>query len=1010
MRHWTGLLLLCLTATSVQADLVLARRGQPVDTVIVHAADAPESIKLACNELQMYIERQTGVKLPVQDDGGALPKKAILVGKPRYLAELPGCQFPEMKLPDDSFHLKTVGERLVVYGGKRGGMYGVYEILERFGGCRWYSSWCEVVPTLDEFSVPSDLDEMQVPAFLMREPFWFDMFNTEQAYRNKCNGNRMNLSEKEGGKVRFGSGLFVHTMDQLIPVSEFYETHPEYFAEIGGTRRNGYVQRCLTNPDVLKITTERLLDRIRKDPTATMYSVSQNDVYNFCTCKECNAMAEKYGGQSGLLIWFVNQVAEAVEKEFPNALIETLAYQYTRTPPVNIKPRHNVVPRLCTIECDFSKPLDVSKYAQNVKFVKDIEGWSSMTDKLFIWDYTTDFANYLCPFPNFGCLQGNVKFFRDNHVIGLMEQGAYQGYHAEFAELRGWILAKLLWNPDQDIAPLYDDFFNGYYGKGAPFIRKYFDELQSLVTGDDKVLNIWISPTVGWITDDFLERALKLWQDAEEAVKDDPIRLYNVRKGSLPVFFALYQRMPHGEPDYKWSDTEVSPMLTPKAAYICKELVARYDEADPNGVKRGIHIREGGNAQYQEWVKYAKTSPVVTFKRGGYTGGIAPKLNAQIGFLRNTSGRDLLDSKAGGFVFSNNLGGTFTDVARMEYTVKEQSEDRLSLSAEKDGLEFKQSVSMNDRTNVMYFVSEILAKSDKIQKVRPFASMALNIKASPYFAWQIGALRWNFCTLQAGTKLDYMAIDGEKLNANPGLTFVGADGQGVQIYLPTTARYERVAVQYQADGLRVFFIEKTIDMKQGANAVANLPDRADEQPSGLVTRPYGLRAVTESSVANVMNPADANAPARLVYEDCMIPLQKKPMWGETVIDAEAIDKSAHKLSNSHYEWCIQLRPDMNLLDASKTYTVRARVKVVPKEGATGEAFWAGIYNTSTTEYYGNISVNLKNVQPGYQWYELSAKWPPHGSDYIWMGPPRFTNGKSPVEAVYLDRIEIIENK
>ena len=159
-----------------------------------------------------------------------------------------------------------------------------------------------------------------------------------------------------------------------------------------------------------------------------------------------------------------------------------------------------------------------------------------------------------------------------------------------------------------------------------------------------------------------------------------------------------------------------------------------------------------------------------------------------------------------------------------------------------------------------------------------------------------------------------------------------------------------------------------------------------------------------------MNPADANAPARIVYEDCAIPLQKKPMWGETVIDAEAIDKSAHKLSNSHYEWCIQLRPDMNLLDASKTYTVRARVKVVPKEGATGEAFWAGIYNTSTTEYYGNISVNLKNVQPGYQWYELSAKWPPHGSDYIWMGPPRFTNGKSPVEAVYLDRIEIIENK
>ena len=991
MKHLTGLLLLCLTATSVQADLVLARRGAAADTVIVHAADAPESIKLACNEMQMYIERQTGVKLPIQDDGGALPKKAILVGKPRYLAELPGCQFPEMPLPDDSFCLKTVGERLVIYGGKRGGMYGVYEILERFGGCRWYSSWCEVVPTLDEFKVASDLDEKQIPAFLMREPFWYDMFNTEQAYRNKCNGNQMRLSEKEGGRVRFGGGLFVHTMDQFIPVKEFYDTHPEYFAEIGGTRRNGYVQRCLTNPDVLKITTERLLDRIRKDPTATMYSVSQNDVYNFCTCKECNAMAEKYGGQSGLLIWFVNQVAEAVEKEFPNALIETLAYQYTRTPPVNIKPRHNVVPRLCTIECDFSKPLDVSKHPQNIKFVKDIEGWSSMTDKLFIWDYTTDFANYLCPFPNFGCLQGNVKFFRDNHVIGLMEQGAYQGYHAEFAELRGWLLAKLLWNPDQDIAPLYDDFFNGYYGKGAPFIRKYFDELQSLVTGDDKILNIWIAPNVGWITDDFLDRSLKLWQDAEAAVKDDPIRLYNVRKGSIPIYFALYQRMPHDTPEYKWSDTEVSPLLTPKAAYICKELVGRYDEKDPNGVKRGIHIREGGNAQYQEWIKFAKTAPVITIKNGGFTAGIAPEMNAQVGYFRNAEGVDLLDSTAGGFCFANNLGGGFSDIAAIEYEVKMQADDRLVMSATKDGVEFWQSIGFADEGLVCGASIQNLSK--KVQKIRPFASLALAINANPYFAWKLDNGQWNVCALQSGTKLDYMAIGGEELKGKKTLTIGGSNLQGVEITLPE-ATCERIAIQYHAQGLRLYYIEPAADLAL----------------EGKAFRRFILKHV-KGTVLYEFKPADANAPARLVYEDCMIPLQKKPTWGETVIDAEAIDKSAHKLSNSHYEWCIQLRPDMHLLDASKTYTVRARIKVVPKENvAEAEAFWGGIYNTATAEYYGNISPKVKDVQPGYQWYVFSAKWPPHATDYIWMGPPRFFNGKTPVEAVYLDRIEIIENK
>ena len=68
----------------------------------------------------------------------------------------------------------------------------------------------------------------------------------------------------------------------------------------------------------------------------------------------------------------MNQVAEQVEKEFPNVWIETLAYQYTRKPPKMIPPRHNVVPSLCTIECDFSLPLDKSPYPQNVRFVEHI--------------------------------------------------------------------------------------------------------------------------------------------------------------------------------------------------------------------------------------------------------------------------------------------------------------------------------------------------------------------------------------------------------------------------------------------------------------------------------------------------------------------------------------------------------------------------------------------------------------------------------------------------------------
>jgi hypothetical protein len=186
----------------------------------------------------------------------------------------------------------------------------------------------------------------------------------------------------------------------------------------------------------------------------------------------------------------------------------------------------------------------VSTYEQNRRFVEDIEGWSAITDKLYVWDYTTNFGHYVSPHPNFGCLQGNSQFFRDNHVVGLFEQGAYQAPHAEFAELRAWILAKLLWDQDQDVEPLYRDFFQGYYGPAAKPIRQYFDELQALVKPDENVLRIWFPPTSPYYTDAFFERAAQLWEEAEELVKDDPALSYNVRMGALPVIYARLERWP----------------------------------------------------------------------------------------------------------------------------------------------------------------------------------------------------------------------------------------------------------------------------------------------------------------------------------------------------------------------------------------------------------------------------------------------------------------------------------
>ena len=241
----------------------------------------------------------------------------------------------------------------------------------------------------------------------------------------------------------------------------------------------------------------------------------------------------------------MNAVAEEVEKHYPDAIIETLAYQYSRKPPKKTRLRHNVMPCLCSIECDFHKPLDVSPFKSNVDFVEDIRGWTRQTDMLYLWDYTTNFRNYLHAFPNIMALQGNLKFFRANNVKYMFEQGDSLGLHADFGELRAWLLAKWMWNPDAPMAPLLDRFFKGYYGAAAPHARKVFDDLYSLPRDSvTQRLGIYEVVTSTNIPTAFFERAEKHWLAAAEAVKGDRICARNVEAAYLSTMFSLLYRLP----------------------------------------------------------------------------------------------------------------------------------------------------------------------------------------------------------------------------------------------------------------------------------------------------------------------------------------------------------------------------------------------------------------------------------------------------------------------------------
>jgi hypothetical protein len=417
----------------------------------------------------------------------------------------------------------------------RGTLNGVYTFLEEKLGVRWFTPELEVVPKSERLKLPA-LNETLVPALENREVFWTEvMRDGDFAARHRMNGTNYKLTEKHGGRfaVYFP---FVHSFDNLIP-QDLYKEHPEYFPLIKGKRVSGYVQRCLSNPEVLKLGKARVREWIKEHPEANIISVSQNDVGKWCQCEQCKALDDEEGSPAASLLRFVNAIAEDIEHGFPNVRIDTLAYQYTRKPPKTIRPRSNVIIRLCSIECCFAHPLATCDSQENRRFRDDIIAWQPVAPVLYIWDYTTDFGHYQQPFPNFDVLQPNVQFFVHHGVKSLFEQGNYSsGGGGEMEPLRAYVLAKLLWNPNTDPQKHANEFINAFYGQAAPKVRAYLDLVQQQVRSGKPHAHIFDSPRSAYLKEEFLTAADKLLAEAESAAENQTVRA-RVQVARLPVWY-----------------------------------------------------------------------------------------------------------------------------------------------------------------------------------------------------------------------------------------------------------------------------------------------------------------------------------------------------------------------------------------------------------------------------------------------------------------------------------------
>ena len=454
----------------------------------------------------------------------------------------------DKNLEDDEFLIKTENGSINISGGKRGVIYGGYELLEILG-CRFFAPDCEKIPAITELEV-QDINKHEKPVFEFRDTDYSSIKRFSKfATMCRINGRWSDIPEFLGGSIRYALGA--HSFAVLVPHHQYRDSHPEYFSFYNGRRqsiKDDHWQLCLTNPELVDIVVENARKILEANPDKKILSISQNDNPYSCQCESCLKSDREEGSPVGTLIKFVNRVAEILEPEFPDVTFDILAYHYTRPASQKTQTRHNVCVRLCASSTCFAHAFDkcddrthAQKHpnGKTTVFIEDLTEWSKVCNRLYVWDYTSNFPLYPLPFPNWRVLQPNLQIMAKNNVRGVFEEAncAHNG-GVDFNELRTYLLCKLMWNPDCDIENHRKEFMEYYYGKAGKYLDEYLNMLCDFVEKENYHLYIQDIKRPDYLTNELLEKYNLLFDKAQDAVSGDGIRLARVQKARLSIRFA----------------------------------------------------------------------------------------------------------------------------------------------------------------------------------------------------------------------------------------------------------------------------------------------------------------------------------------------------------------------------------------------------------------------------------------------------------------------------------------
>jgi hypothetical protein len=163
-----------------------------------------------------------------------------------------------------------------------------------------------------------------------------------------------------------------------------------------------------------------------------------------------------------------------------------------------------------------------------------------MCDNISIWNYNTNFSNYLLPCPNLSVIEPNIRYFVANNAIGIFMQAAGNALGAELSDLRNYVMANLLWDPTKSGQKLINEFLDLHYGRSAEPIRRFINLTHENAIASGLHPNCFGRAKDYAIDENITQAGLEAFSEAMQLAENEKIRA-RVEKASICAYRAAIE-------------------------------------------------------------------------------------------------------------------------------------------------------------------------------------------------------------------------------------------------------------------------------------------------------------------------------------------------------------------------------------------------------------------------------------------------------------------------------------